>query len=199
MLKIGITGGIGSGKTIVCDIFKNLNIPIFIADIQAKLLLIDDKIKENLLQLLGDDILTNDQIDNEKLAKLIFNNKTILQTVNSIIHPAVALKFTDWINWHGTAPYVIIESAILFETKINFNLHYMINVTAPLELRISRIASRNNFDKDSIMARINNQITEEERCKRADAIIYNDESQLLIPQILELHNKFIQENLKITN
>jgi dephospho-CoA kinase len=194
MLKIGITGGIGSGKTTVCKVFKLLGIPIYFADDEAKKILdtsID--VKTNIINTFGIEVIdTNGIIDRKKLALKIFNNKENLEKLNSIVHPAVAKHFENWLHENKSAKYILKEAAILFESKAYKAVDKVITVTAPIELKIQRAMQRDNTDRASIEQRIKNQLSDEEKIKRSHFIIYNDEQQLLIPQIIDIHHKLIK-------
>jgi dephospho-CoA kinase len=194
MLKIGITGGIGSGKTTVCKVLKLLGIPIYFADDEAKKILdtsID--VKTNIINTFGIEVIdTNGIIDRKKLALKIFNNKENLEKLNSIVHPAVAKHFENWLHENKSAKYILKEAAILFESKAYKAVDKVITVTAPIELKIQRAMQRDNTDRASIEQRIKNQLSDEEKIKRSHFIIYNDEQQLLIPQIIDIHHKLIK-------
>jgi dephospho-CoA kinase len=194
MLKIGITGGIGSGKTTVCKVFKLLGIPIYFADDEAKKILdtsID--VKTNIINTFGIEVIdTNGIIDRKKLALKIFNNKENLEKLNSIVHPAGAKHFENWLHENKSAKYILKEAAILFESKAYKAVDKVITVTAPIELKIQRAMQRDNTDRASIEQRIKNQLSDEEKIKRSHFIIYNDEQQLLIPQIIDIHHKLIK-------
>ena len=192
MLKVGITGGIGSGKTIICEIFKHLNIPIYNADIEAKKILINNSIVRNeLIKNFGENIYLNSlEINKEFLANIIFNDKTALKKINSIVHPAVWQNFLYFMQNKTSYNYVILEAAILIESGFYKNMDYVVSVTAPEDIRVQRVMKRDNVSKKIIMQRINNQILEEERTKFSDFTIINDDKQLVLPQVLDLHNKF---------
>jgi dephospho-CoA kinase len=192
MLKVGITGGIGSGKTIVCKIFEVLGIPIYNADFHAKSLMENSpEISDGLASLFGPSIIANGKIDRKKLAQIIFSNTNALTAVNDLVHPEVRKDFIKWIDKMSGQDYVIEEAAILFESGAYKLLDYNVTVSAPEEMRINRVMERDNVTRESVISRINNQMTDYEREKLADAVIINDESELLIPQILLLHNKLL--------
>ncbi len=193
MLKIGITGGIGSGKTIICEIFKHLNIPIYNADIEAKKILINNNIvRKKLINNFGENIyLSSSEINNKLLATIVFNDKTALNTINSIVHPEVWQNFLRFTQNKTNYNYVILEAAILIESGFYKKMDYVVTVTAPENIRIQRVITRDNAAKTNIIQRINNQISEQERIKFSDFTIINDDKQLVLPQVLNLHNKFI--------
>lgn len=192
MLKVGITGGIGSGKTIICEIFKHLNIPIYNADIEAKRILVNNSIvRKELIKNFGNNVYLNSSEINKKfLADIIFNDKTALKKINSIVHPAVWQNFLYFIQNKTSYNYVILEAAILIESGFYKNMDYVVTVTAPEDIRVQRVMKRDNVPKENVMQRINNQILEEERIKFSDFTIINDDKQLVLSQVLDLHNKF---------
>ncbi len=186
---VGLTGGIGSGKTIVAEVFKKLGIPVYNSDTEAKKLMNSDTdIISKLKMIFGYEIYENNILNRRKLAEIIFNNKNKLNTVNSIVHPAVKKHFSIWIK-KQTSPYIIKETAILFEAGINKDVKKIISVISPKKIRINRITARDNTSKKDIIQRINNQSTDEYKIKRSDFIIYNDEKKLILPQILDIHEK----------
>ena len=191
MKKIGITGGIGSGKTYVAAVFQSLGIPIFYADSQAKKLMISS---EKLIKLLkkefGNDIYKDTYLNKEKLASIVFSNSDKLQKLNSLVHPIVKEEFNNWCN-SQTSPYVIKEAAILFESKSHLGLDAVICVSAPLELRMKRLLKRDNLNEKEINQRIENQILQEEKEKLSNYIIVNDEKDLLLPQIIKIHKELL--------
>ena len=191
MKKIGITGGIGSGKTYVAEVFRSLGIPIFYADIQAKKLMISS---EKLIKLLkkefGNEIYENADLNKAKLSSIVFSNSDKLQKLNSLVHPIVKQEFSNWCK-RQISPYVIKEAAILFESNSHLGLDAVICVSAPLVLRMKRLLKRDNFNEKEIKKRIENQITQEDKEKQSDYIIINDEKDLLLPQIIKIHKKLI--------
>ncbi|MBE9467110.1 MAG: dephospho-CoA kinase [Bacteroidetes bacterium] len=193
MLKIGITGGIGSGKTIVCDIFRQLNIPVYNADNEAgKILINNNSVRLSLIENFGKNIYLNSSEINKKiLANIIFNDKKALNKINAIVHPAVWQNFLSFVQNKSCYNYVILEAAILIESGFHKNMDYVINVSAPKDLRISRVKMRDNITKEAVLNRINNQLSEQERIDFSDFIITNDDKQLVLPQVLDLHKKLI--------
>lgn len=190
IVKIGITGGIGSGKTTVCQVFKIIGVPVFEADIVAgKLINSDSFIKNELIQRYGTDIYNTDRkINREKLAGIIFNNDTELEKVNSIIHPAVRKEFINWMKNQNTG-YVIHEAAILFESGFYKMMDFTILVTAPEVMRIDRVMRRNGLPRESIISRMAKQWPDDEKRKLATLELVNDNKNLLIPQIIEIDKK----------
>jgi len=194
MQKVGITGGIGSGKSWVCNFFKILGVPVFYADIQSRMLLYDNSIKIQLKEVAGGEIFIGDKIDKKVFASVIFNNKEILIKTNRILHEGVKRKFIQWSKWQRRSPYGIIEAAVLFESESNFELDKIITVFAPEELRIERVIQREQTDRESIIMRMQHQLPEDEKIKKSDFVIYNDERNLLIPQILNIHKSLVQQS-----
>ncbi len=187
MIKIGITGGIGSGKSVICKILSLYDVPVYDADIEAKNL--NDTspvIKEQISKFFGKELYSGGMLDRKKFAEIIFNNTEKLKTANSIIHPEVEKHFLDWIEKHKYSPIIALESAILFESLFKEYTDIAITVTSPMQTRIDRVKKRNNIDIESIIARINSQMPDEERTKLSDVVIINDEKQSLLLQVKDL-------------
>lgn len=188
MLSIGITGGIGSGKTTVCKVFRVLGIPVFQADmVAAKLQNENPLIKKSLVALFGSDIYEEDGLLNrKKLAGIIFNDRNLLDKINSIIHPAVHQEFIKWKAHFEDFPYVLYEAAIIFETGSFRNFDRTILVVTAENERIQRVIKRDHTTVEAITQRMHNQFSDSEKMKLADFIIENNDDQLVIPQILKL-------------
>ncbi len=188
MIIIGLTGGIGSGKTLVSEVFKKLGIAVYNSDIEAKNIMnTDETVIHKLKMIFGYGIYNpNNKLNRKKLAEYIFNNKDKLNTVNSIVHPAVKKHFNKWLKKQNS-PYVIKETAILFETGIYKEVDKIITVSAPINIRINRIKKRDKLSDKEIKNRINNQTDDEFKKKRSDFIIINNEKKLIIPQIIKIH------------
>lgn len=191
MLKIGITGGIGSGKTIICNFFQLLGIPVFNADQEAKRLMNESSlVRSKMVMNFGNDIyLTNHSIDRKKLAGILFNSPSLLQKVNSIIHPEVRDQFFNWCG-QQQSPYVVHEAAILFESGFHEMMDYTILITAPEQQRIERVMKRDNSPAEQIKKRISNQWPDEKKIKLADCTINNNNGELIIPRLIALDKKF---------
>ena len=184
-----LTGGIGSGKTLIANYFKSLGIPVYIADDEAKKLMKKTKIIQAIEAIFGKTIFENDMINKEKLASIVFNNPEKLKALNQVIHPAVKKDFEDWLSKHKSLPLVVKEVAILFESGSNSFCDIIITVVAPLETRIQRVLERDNTNRENILARINNQWTDEQRISKSDFIIHNisvDEAKREVDEILKL-------------
>lgn len=195
MIKLGITGGIGSGKSTVSQIFATLGIPVYIADIESKRLTDTSPIiKYKLTKLFGEDLYPNNRLDKKKLASLIFNNEEYLDKVNKIIHPEVAKDYQDWVTKHKKSNIVAKEAAILFESGFNKFVDKTIMVYTPLEMRIERTMKRDNVNRENVLNRIKNQMPDEEKAKLSDFIIVNDNSRSLIEQVLTILKELNQIN-----
>jgi dephospho-CoA kinase len=191
MLKIGITGGIGSGKTTVTRVFEVLGIPVYNADQAAKRLMNEDAaLKEKIKQEFGNDVYKNEKLDNKYLAQIVFSSEEKLDLLNSIVHPATINDANAWMLKQST-PYTLKEAALLFESGAAELLDYVIGVMAPAPLRVQRVMQRDNSSYEEVMARMNKQMDEEIKMKLCNFIINNDEQQLLIPQVLALHETIL--------
>ena len=194
MKVVGITGGIGSGKTTVCHIFKQLGIPVFYADDEAKKLYDDKKIVSKVVKLFGKIILySNRKVDKKKLAEIVFNNSSSLAKLNAIIHPEVKRKFESWKRKQSGVKYIIKEAAIMIESGSHRDVNFLVSVTSDKELRINRIINRDKIKKSEINKRIGEQISDKERIKYSDAIIINDGSHSLIEQVLKIHQQLLEK------
>jgi len=186
MKHIGLTGNIGSGKTTVCRVFGLLGIPVFYADIQARMILERPDMANRVAGIFGRDVLDSRQgIDRSRLAAVVFSDKEALQRLNALIHPAVREEYERWAG-KQTAPYAIMEAAILFETGYAARFDKTILVAADLETRISRVCKRDGVRREDVIMRMNNQRPQEELTALADYVIYNDDNVLVLPQILTL-------------
>src|SRR5687768_8895419 len=195
MLLIGLTGGIGSGKTTVARIFEVLGIPVYYADVAAKRIMNEEEnIKEFVINTFGKEAYKDDELNRQYLADIVFSNIDKLALLNSMVHPATIKDAEEWIK-KQTAPYIIKEAALLFESGSHQRLNYVIGIKSPLDLRIARAMKRDGISHDEVMARINKQMSEEAKLGLSDFVIINDEVQLVLPQVLQLHEKFISNNL----
>lgn len=188
MKKVGITGGIGSGKTTVCEIFKLLGIPVFHADDEAKILQNNDlQIKKHLIELFGEQIYSADGIpDRKKMAEVVFTDAKALAGLNAIIHPAVRKAFLKWTEKHLDAPYILYEAAVLIESGYDSDLDRNILVLADEKIRIERVIRRDNSSAKLVKQRILNQMPDIQKIDKVDYIIENNNEKLLIPQIIDL-------------
>lgn len=191
MLKIGITGGIGSGKTTVSHVFEVLGIPVYYADDAAKRMMNDDDIlKEKIQQAFGNEIYRDGRLDRKLLAEIVFNNPEKLSKLNAIVHPATLQDAANWMQ-RQTSPYALKEAALIFESGAQEQLDYVIGVTAPAPLRILRTMQRDNITREAVIARMDKQMDEAIKMKLCDFVIVNDEQQMLIPQVLQVHEKLL--------
>lgn len=200
MLKIGITGGIGSGKTTVCKVFETLGIPVFYADTIAKSLMTTDPVLvKGVQQTFGLESYHEDgALNRQHLAAIVFNNDKELAKLNALVHPAVFNAFEDWVKKiPSTIPYVLKEAALLFESGSYQMCDQNILVTSPLELKLARVMQRDQVSRAAVMARMDKQLTDEQKSKFADYFIINDASNPIILQVLALHQLFLKEAEKL--
>jgi len=192
MLKVGITGGIGSGKSLVCKIFEQLGAPVYYADAAAKAIYYRSDIQKKLIASFGESLLDeNRTIDRKQLAEIVFKDATLLKKLNAIIHPAVAEDNEEWTSRHLKAPYILKEAAILFESGTFKGLDKIITVSSPKAQRILNLQKREGWGEEEIKQRMDNQLPEDEKIRRSDYVIYNDEQHMLVPQVLELHSRLL--------
>jgi dephospho-CoA kinase len=193
MKRIGLTGGIGSGKSTVARIFEVLNIPVYYADAASKRLMNEDEeLKEKIKNSFGEDTYINGELNRKYLSDRVFNDSQKINLLNSLVHPATIKDALEWMRMQK-APYVIKEAALIFESGSNRDLDYVIGVKSPIDLRVKRSMARDNISEDQVHARMNKQMDEEAKIRLCDYVIENDEQQMLIPQVLALHGKFLKE------
>ena len=195
MLKIGITGGIGSGKTTVCKVFELLGIPVFYADTAAKLAMINNPVLVNgVKESFGQESYHPDgTLNNKHIAAIVFNNQTELDKLNALVHPAVFKAFDVWVATKTMAPYVLKEAALLFESGSYQKCDKNILVTSPVALRMARVMQRDQVTEAQVLARMDKQFTDDQKMKMADYFISNSLSDSIILQVLDLHEKFLNE------
>jgi dephospho-CoA kinase len=191
MIKVGLTGGIGSGKSIVCKVFSILRVPVYQADAAAKRLYdTDDELRTKLTTLFGAHLYASGVLNRQALAEIIFSDDEHRKTVNRLVHPAVKRDFIEYLaHLSETTPYVIHEAAILFEAHIEHLFDVIINVSAPENLKIKRVLARENTTEENIRRRIAAQWSDEMKIERADYNIVNDDRTPILPQILHIHNE----------
>lgn len=190
--RLGVTGGIGSGKTTVCRIFRVLEVPVFVADIEARRLMnTDPAIMQEINAIAGEDLYTTGELDRKELARLIFNRPELLHRVNASVHPAVLRIFDEWAG-KSEAPYVIMEAAILFEAKADSLVDRVAAISAPVEERIARVMGRNELSRDGVMERIKNQLEDDEREEQSYYVINNADNEMIIPEILKIHDDMLR-------
>ncbi|MBL7736599.1 MAG: dephospho-CoA kinase [Chitinophagaceae bacterium] len=190
-LRIGITGGIGSGKTTIARIFETLRIPVYYADDAAKKIMNeDDSLKKQIIQHFGSEAYKEGKLDREYLSALVFRDSRRLTLLNSIVHPATIRNSNRWMK-EQSGPYALREAALIFESGVQGQLDYVIGVSAPAELRIRRAMERDGISREKVLERMARQINESIKMKLCDFIIVNDERQPVIPQVLQLHRQLI--------
>ena len=192
MLKIGLTGGIGSGKSTVAAIFEVLGIPVYYSDKASKRLMAENApLKSSIIHHFGAKAYTNNVLNRKYLAGEVFNDDEKIKLLNSLVHPATIKDAADWMQMQ-TAPYAIKEAALIFESGSNEYLDYVIGVQAPKELRIQRSMDRDGITAKEVEARMSKQMDDDEKLRLCDFVIANDEQQMVIPQVLALHEKFLK-------
>jgi len=191
MLKVGITGGIGSGKSTVCQVFQTLGIPVFKADDAARYLMEHDAaLVSSIKQMFGSEVYENGKLIRGRVSNIIFNNEQLLTQLNALIHPATVTYSREWMGQQNT-PYVLKESAIFFESGSNKEMDVMIGVYAPLEMRIDRTMKRGNTTEEKVRSIIAHQMDEQEKMNLCDFVVNNDGSEAIIPQVLALDQQLL--------
>jgi len=194
MLKIGLTGGIGSGKSTVARIFESLGVPVYYADAAAKRVMEEDpELKTALIRHFGNATFENGVLNRSYLSGLVFNNPEKLALLNSLVHPATIKDAEQWMQ-QQTTPYAIKEAALIFESGAQEHLDQVIGVTAPVALRIQRTMQRDGSTREAVQARMERQLSDSIKMKLCDHIIHNDEQQALLPQVLALHEKLLSQS-----
>ena len=192
MLKVGITGGIGSGKSTVARVFETLGVPVYNADDAAKRLMQEDpELKEKISLLLGDESYKDGQLNRTWISANIFGKPDKVKALNALVHPATIKDAHEWMS-RQTTPYSLKEAAVIFESGSEKELDYVIGVYAPEELRIQRVMKRDDTTREAIQQRMRNQLNEEEKLKRCDFVITNDDHQPVIPQVLALNQQLLK-------
>jgi dephospho-CoA kinase len=195
MLKVGITGGIGSGKSVVSRLFEVFGIPVYYADAAAKQLMqTDEMLREKIILHFGEEAYQQQQLNRAYLAAQVFGNPEKTQLLNSLVHPVVIAHAGQWMRQQeasGKFPYVLKEAALFFESGSAEGLDYLIGVSAPQALRIQRVMHRDGVGRQDVLTRMSRQIDESLKMKLCDFVLVNDEQQLLIPQVLALHEKLL--------
>lgn len=192
MLKIGLTGGLGSGKSTVASIFELMGVPVYYADTAARRLMEEDaSLRASLVAHFGAECFLNGKLNRPYLAGLVFNQPEELARLNALVHPVTIADAASWMEQQRQAgyPYAIKEAALIFESDAHRSLDKIIGVSSPLALRIERVMERDSLSEEQVMERMRNQMDEEEKMKKCDWVLTNDEKKLLIPQVAELHEK----------
>lgn len=193
MLTVGLTGGIGSGKTVVANIFKVLGIPVFDADAAAKEIMESDALlMSQIMNTFGDATYTGNKLNRKLLADKVFNDPFQLEKLNALVHPAAIKAGLDWAE-KQTTPYAIKEAALMFEAGSAFNLRYVIGVSAPKSLRIKRVMERSKLTREEVLARMSRQVDDNIKMRLCDFVIVNDEQQMILPQVLSIHEQLLQK------
>jgi len=192
MKVIGLTGGIGSGKTTIAKMFESLGIPVYYADIEAKKLMnSSNELKVKLIDLFGDNAFDTNALNSSYIANIVFNDKKKLKELNALVHPEVEKHFKNWLK-DQKAAYVIQENAIIFENNKQFDYDYIITVTAPEKIRIERIIERDNTTKEQVIQRMNNQLDDDFKVKNSKYVIYNTDIQESKLQAESIHKALIK-------
>jgi len=189
--RLGVTGGIGSGKSTICKVFKVLDIPVFVSDDEARILMNeDDRIRKALNSIAGFDLYPGGELDRPTLAELIFNDEVLLEKVNHLVHPAVLQAFNNWAE-QQVSDYVILETALLYKSELNWALDKSLAVIAPMEERILRVMERNALTRDQVLERIRNQVSEAEMISKSDFVINNADNNMIISEVIRIHNDIL--------
>lgn len=193
-LRIGLTGGIGSGKTVVAHIFTVLGIPVFNADTAAKQIMeTDEGLRTELIKNFGADTFKDGRLNRKYLGDIVFKDSYKLEVLNALVHPYTIAAAEEWV-LKQHAPYTVKEAALFFEAGSAIGFDYMIGVFSPQHMRIKRVMDRDHLTRDEVKAKMQHQIQEEIKMRLCDFVIMNDEQQLLIPQVLKLHERFLAES-----
>ncbi len=188
MITVGLTGGIGSGKSTVAKMFRELGVPVYDSDAEAKTLMVtSEEIREQIISLFGKRAYTNDHLNRDYIASKVFTDRSRLEELNSIVHPAVRVHFAEWRKMQ-TTPYVIQESAIIFENRIHDMYDFVVLVTAPLDLRIKRVMERDDVSMENVQSRIESQLDDHEKMGLTDFVVENIDLETTREKVTELHN-----------
>jgi dephospho-CoA kinase len=193
MIRIGLTGNIGSGKSTVARIFETFDVPVFYADAEGRRVLEADAVKLQIQTLFGNGVFTDGTINRQKLAEIVFRDKEQLDRLNAIIHPAVRNSFEKFTAQNSGSPYIIYEAAIMIESGSYKNFDKIIFVSADRELRISRVIARDKVTREAVLLRMQNQWPEKKKLPVAQFVINNNDNRLLIPQVLNIHRHLVGE------
>lgn len=193
IFRLGVTGGIGSGKSTVCKVFKVLGIPVFSADDEARIIMDNNKIiRAELKNIIGTDLYASGELDRSKMASIIFNDDNLLNKVNNLVHPLVFDRYDNWCRQQD-ADYVIFEAAILFESGADKHVDRILAVTATREERINRVMKRNKMSREQVMERISKQMEEDEMIKRSDYRVNNSDDSMIIKKVLDIHRDILSD------
>lgn len=193
MLKVGITGGIGSGKTTIAEVFMQLDIPLYPSDLRAKELMSEDfELRQAVVALFGNEAYVSENLNRDFIASKVFSDQTLLKKLNELVHPVVKKDFDLWCSDQDAA-YVLKEAAILIETGAYKTMDRMILVTAPSEIKIQRVQNRDAVTRDEVLARMNRQWSDERKEEFADFVIHNDNHTMVLEQVLDIHKRLMKE------
>src|SRR6188768_1346489 len=191
VLRLGLTGGIGSGKSTAARFFEVLGIPVYYADISARKLMNEDaELRSAIATIFGNQAYANNILDRKYISSIVFSDPAKLQQLNALVHPATKKDGEGWMQ-QQTSPYAIHEAALIFEAKVAERLDQVIGVSSPIELRIKRAMKRDKVNREEVLKRMDQQLDEEVKMSKCDLVLINDDQQLLIPQVLDLHEKLI--------
>jgi len=192
MYQVGITGGIGSGKTLVCRVLETLGVPVYYADREARRLMNGHPVlRKGIEELLGKEAYEGNQLDRRYVGTRVFGNRNLLEKLNSLVHPVVRKDYQSWVTRNREVPYVVEEAAILFESGASRFLDRTVLIYAPSELRIRRVMERDGVSREEVKKRMMHQMDEEEKRILADEVIVNDDREMLLPQIIALHENIV--------
>lgn len=192
-MKVGLTGGIGSGKTLVCSVLEKFGVAVYYADLEARRLMSSDS--ELVLQisgLFGNKAYVGGSLNREFLAQQVFKDKELLTRLNELVHPVIRKDFSRWASEQKPAFYVVEEAAILFESGSDRNMDLTVGVYADKELRVQRVMQRDGIAREQVMNRMNSQMNEKEKMEKADIVINNDGKKMILPQIINMHNAILK-------
>ncbi len=189
MIKLGLTGGIGSGKSTVARVFQELGVPVYFADIEAKKFLDEKTVIQKLVQYYGDGILEKARINKAALAAIVFTDEVALAKLNALIHPLLEADFKAWLNQNSEVKYIVKEAAILFEAGFDKSVDKVLTISAPIEQRITRVMNRDGVSRKQVMDRVTKQWSDEQREAKSDYVIVNADSNMILENILEIHKE----------
>jgi len=189
MIKLGLTGGIGSGKSTVAKVFQELGVPVYFADIEAKKFLDEKTVIQKLVQYFGDGILEKARINKAALAAIVFTDEVALAKLNALIHPLLEADFRAWLNQNSEVKYIVKEAAILFEAGFDKSVDKVLTISAPIEQRITRVMNRDGVSRKQVMDRVTKQWSDEQREAKSDYVIVNADSNMILEKILEIHKE----------
>jgi len=191
MIRVGLTGNIGSGKSTVADVFSSLGIPVYRADDESKKLFKHHDVLKQIQESFGQEVVSGGIIDRNMLASVVFGNGEALDRLNHLLHPLVMADFNDWSTVNSVGPYIIMEAAILFESGYAKEFDRIIHVSCPQEKSVERVIKRSRLSREQVLERMKHQMKNEEKALKSDFIIYNDGSQMIIPQVMIIHKKLL--------